>query len=456
MADKTQEGSFTSTLPGGSPLYFKVKTAYKTDAAGNPIRGSGTHTLLYNPGNGTYYPAATTTDFKTFELKKYTPAEIANAGIAQYAQPDGTVLGPTAARSLQTKGGQLNQQMRNATALSSINNGLSMGQAQAVNNAPQTSPNAPAPDSQAAAPPPQSLTQAQALSDKDIAYAGNVRLSYTQEKPIFIYPITRDPKQDYIKFSMFKYEPRKVAAGQGGDEFGGRGENRVPIGNVALPIQPTISDSNLVQWGEDPLNALSETGAQISLQLMQGNAAGAQEQLNQTTQENLPAIKDQVVSNLAAAAVGTNANLFTRLTGAIVNPNLELLFKGPSLRSFSFTFSMSAREETEAAEIRRIIRFFKQGMSVKRAEASLYLKSPHTFGISYIYNGQGDHPWINRIKECALTNCAVNYTPAGNYATYEGGAMTQYDLSLTFSELEPIYDDDYGNLDGNADTQIGY
>ena len=78
-------------------------------------------------------------------------------------------------------------------------------------------------------------------------------------------------------------------------------------------------------------------------------------------------------------------SLFTRTTGAIVNPNLELLFNGPQLRTFSFNFVMSARENREAQQIRKIIRFFKQGMTVKRAKSSLYLKSPNTFAISYIY-----------------------------------------------------------------------
>ena len=40
--------------------------------------------------------------------------------------------------------------------------------------------------------------------------------------------------------------------------------------------------------------------------------------------------------------------------------------------------------------------------------------------------------------------------------SFEDGAMASYQLDLTFQELEPIYDDDYTDLDGNRDTQIGY
>jgi hypothetical protein len=95
-------------------------------------------------------------------------------------------------------------------------------------------------------------------------------------------------------------------------------------------------------------------------------------------------------------------------------------------------------------------------MSVKRSNTDLFLQSPHTFQIKYNYKGS-EHPWINRIKECALTGCTVNYTPAGSYATFGDGAMTSYEIGLQFAELEAIYDDDYNTLvDQNKDTDIGF
>ena len=54
------------------------------------------------------------------------------------------------------------------------------------------------------------------------------------------------------------------------------------------------------------------------------------------------------------------------------------------------------------------------------------------------------HPYLNKIKPCALTDFSVNYTPSGSYMTYrQGGSMTAYQISMTFSELEPIYQNDY-------------
>jgi hypothetical protein len=91
-------------------------------------------------------------------------------------------------------------------------------------------------------------------------------------------------------------------------------------------------------------------------------------------------------------------------------------------------------------------------MSVKRSNSALFLKTPNIFDIEYLHKGSS-HPYINQIKTCALQNFTVNYTPGGNYATFEDGAMTQYDLNLTFGEIEPLFDDNYKD---DGDTTIGY
>ena len=57
---------------------------------------------------------------------------------------------------------------------------------------------------------------------------------------------------------------------------------------------------------------------------------------------------------------------------------------------------------------------------------------------------------------CSALSVAVNYTPEGNYATFDDGAMTSYELTLSFKELEPVFNDDYSQLDGDSDTQIGF
>ena len=54
-----------------------------------------------------------------------------------------------------------------------------------------------------------------------------------------------------------------------------------------------------------------------------------------------------------------------------------------------------------------------------------------------------EHPYMNKIKPCALTSFNVNYTPDGSYMTYEtNGSMVGYDLQMSFQEIEPVYNTD--------------
>ena len=134
-----------------------------------------------------------------------------------------------------------------------------------------------------------------------------------------------------------------------------------------------------------------------------------------------------------------------------MNPNMELLFKKPSLRPFEFTFKLAPRSKKEAEQVIGIIRTFKQSMAVIRSASNLFLKSPHTYKLQYKHRGS-EHPFLNKFKECALMNMSINYTPDGNYATYEDGVMTAYEMRLSFTEIEPVFNDEYGN----DDTSIGY
>ena len=169
-----------------------------------------------------------------------------------------------------------------------------------------------------------------------------------------------------------------------------------------------------------------------------------------------PDLQNALKLYLTQEAVGVQG-LLSRTTGAILNPNLELLFNGPSLRSFNFTFRLSPRNEEEANNVKRIIRFFKQGMSVKTSNTTVFLKAPNVFDIKYISSDGNNHKSLNRIKRCALLGCDVDYTPDGSYMTFNdtNKTMTSYQLSLRFSELDPIYEDDYFT-NGLSDIEIGY
>ena len=275
------------------------------------------------------------------------------------------------------------------------------------------------------------------------------------------YPLTRDENQHVIKFDMLKYEPKKVQ----GFGFGDRsGSSERTIGTVTLPIPGGISDANACNWGDDSMGPLQLAAAGLALGALDASATsgggigGQLGDLKNQLVSNNKEMKQLIGQKAASAAIGSNENaLFSRTQGTILNPNLELIFNGPSLRPFTFQFKMSPRSDAEAKIIAKIIRFFKQGMAPIREDSRLFLKTPHTFKIKYVLVGKGDeeNPYLNKFKECALLSCSVQYTPEGNYAPYEDGAMSSYQMALQFKELEPVFNDDYGS-DGDLPAEIGF
>ena len=282
--------------------------------------------------------------------------------------------------------------------------------------------------------------------------------------PTLKYPETLDAgKQDVITFSMLKYSPKAFDLTK--DNLGGFadrpsiGKDRTSIGVVTLPIPNGIIDSNAVTWGGDSMNAGEAVLANVALTtIKQGFSAGAGVIADAAGAAGANDVKTGFAVAFAAAAAGQEgARLLSRTEGAILNPNLELLFEAPTLRPFNFTFKLASRSETESKIIRSIIRFFKQGSAAQKSESNLFLKAPHTFQIQYLHQDK-PHNFLNKFKECALQSFGVSYTPEGQYATFQDGAMVSYQITMQFQELEPIFNEDYegGIGDKATDTEIGY
>ena len=263
---------------------------------------------------------------------------------------------------------------------------------------------------------------------------------------------------DRIKFVQGEYAGvslGKTGGGLSGQALTDRQFKMYTDSSVVIGIQPTISDSNQVRWNGGNLDQLRAFAARTSLDVMKekGITAAGQKLADAAQQVINEVGNDSNIGNalntlFAGKAVGVGGQLLSRVSGAVLNPNLELLFEGPTLRSFNYTFKMSAENQGEATEIKKIIRWFKKGMAIKKASGNLFLSAPNIFEIKYIkgqdaVSGNSDHDAINKLKKCALLDMKVNYTPEGNYSTYTDGTMTMYEMSLSFGELNPIYAEDY-------------
>jgi hypothetical protein len=273
------------------------------------------------------------------------------------------------------------------------------------------------------------------------------------------YPYHTPPagfEYDYISITAYDYKPSGLEDNYNSDKNLGQ-----QYETIFFPMQPQLSETNAVSWSDDQLNPIQagfgDAAKKIIDKLGGADISGAFSEIGAgfdklKTKLNDSNLKSFISAYFAGQAVG--ANIVGRATGMVINPNLELLFNGPNLRTFSFNFRLTPRSQVESEEIRRIIRAFKRNMAVSRSSSNLFLTSPRIFKLKYIYKGGGDHPYLNKFKPCALSNFAVNYTPDGSYATFDStGSLTAYDLTMTFSEIMPIYADD---IPDNTEVTMGY
>ena len=318
------------------------------------------------------------------------------------------------------------------------------------------------------------------------------------------YPIDLDTRvQDTLQISIFQYQAARRLPGINDATDADRelGESRFLRTEslrsdktrreklytvITLPIPNAVADSNAVSWGGGEFSSISGTLGSALVSGLTGSLDDAKKAQNfgesiLNTLENLSGVArgtvqgaQEVLGNpliqrrkiLDVLAKGANAlganvdvtQVITRVGGVVENPNLELLFTGPSLRSFTFQVRLTPRSVEESKVVRRIIRAFKQHSAVKRGAKlgsvlnsnNLLLGTPDVFVLKYIQAGtKKEIKGVTKMKTCALTNISVDYTGGvGRWAAYDGDSQPMTSImTLNFAELAPIYDTDYQAFD---------
>ena len=324
---------------------------------------------------------------------------------------------------------------------------------------------------------------------------------------IFSYPLDLNTKQDHFKIMKYNYQRRDVNASKpGGIEIQnekykkestsvrskGYGVNQkkvnvagdsvvgsTPLGSVLLPM-PKVTDVNGVEWGKSELTISGLAAVGLTDKLTGGGRLAGK---SREEAENDKAIKKQIeegrginpdgssvkqfgsalyaqtISKIAGFAFGTDLDVDTYLArsgGRVLNPNAEMLFQGPVIRDFAFSFVMIARSQKEGDEIRKIIRFLKLGMAPK-FRSTTYLKNPDIFTLHY-KNGTGKDDELDTVNRfnpggLALTTMAVDYAPNGYWSAYRDSQPVAVKMDLNFTELRPIYEQDQLNTPENS---VGY
>ena len=239
-------------------------------------------------------------------------------------------------------------------------------------------------------------------------------------------------------------------------------------GFIYLPIPQNIQDTTSVTWGEDSLDPLSAFGLSFGADALKDPGAAVRKYLELGKASLGELVQDDAARGALTAAIAGQAfgalggnvsttGLISRATGSVFNPNMELLFQGVNIRSFSFNFNFVARSVKEGEEIKKIIRTFKKSMAPRKSAKSgaegIFISAPDVFQLEY-KKGNTSHPFLNRFLPMALTNVSVNYTGSNTYSTYYDGTPVHITMQLDFQELNPLYSEDYDTADGQIG--VGY
>ena len=272
---------------------------------------------------------------------------------------------------------------------------------------------------------------------------------------------------------------------------------------IQLPMPPSIKDMNAVDFAGGTMSGLAaslfgptvnaflggqgvetldkqKVGAlRATANAILAGVSGAKDVATSTLSNLIDTGRDTAFTRVAGinavaqavAGLGVQIDVnqaITRVSGAVRNPNLELLFKGPSLRSFSFTIRLTPRDPDEAKRVRMIIRALKQHSAVKRSPqvfandsdnlgSNFLLGTPDVFKLRYIKaRTQKDIKGLNKFKTCALNSISVDYTgEVGRFAAYEQDSQPVTTIiSLSFTELTPLYDEDYAEFTSDDDVGL--
>lgn len=226
--------------------------------------------------------------------------------------------------------------------------------------------------------------------------------------------------------SIALYMPEDIAAAYQGS-WSGRGFG--PLAPIAMNAMGPILSARGI--------GSIKTAAQAATNAIGGIRLGAIPYIGAS-------VTAEVMNKLPGFGGGVSGNdILASTRGQILNPNMEVLYQGPELRTFSLNYKMFGRNQKEIEKIRSICKIFKRAMlptTGGEAEKNL-INVPKVVKVTFMHKDKPNE-WISQFKTCAIGGVDVNYTPDGSWATYQNGQPIATQLTLQFQELKLLYEQD--------------
>ena len=168
------------------------------------------------------------------------------------------------------------------------------------------------------------------------------------------------------------------------------------------------------------------------------------------TFKNVTGVVKQEVLNFAGSTMGLSANHLQALSrGRVYNPNVELLYSAPGMRSFTFDFDFVPKDPGETETMNQIILNFKKWSSPKPIEGGMF-EVPHAWQVKYM-SGAEENQYMNRFLPAACTSVNVRANaPTDMHVSHEDGSPIITSLTLQFQEVQIITRKDHMDVGGQG------
>lgn len=265
---------------------------------------------------------------------------------------------------------------------------------------------------------------------------------------------------EYVKFTFWKYKEGKGQLGSGGnvgdDNYYTDESIYEPAGGfpglIVVNMPQDINTQFGAQWGGKQFGFLSKQIVKGGGDLSQGNIGGTFDALGKLVQS---VTKDGTEAAKAAASaaivaginkipgVGGNLTMNDLVQGSaskILNPNVELMYEGPTLRTLAMNMKLFARTPSEAEDIKNIGKAFRKA-AVPSSKNNRFIKVPPLLKVQFM-KGSVDNVNLPMYRRFAITAVQVNFTPDGQYTPYYDGKLPAIDIALELQETKIIFAED--------------
>lgn len=153
-------------------------------------------------------------------------------------------------------------------------------------------------------------------------------------------------------------------------------------------------------------------------------------------------------AGLAGGIAGINGSMFQTLaTGEISNPNIELLYSGPTLRTYSFNWTLAPKNEVEANTVYEIVRNLKrdhlpEATSNDDGSSTGMLRAPNYFQLKLYANGKSADKY-QKFFPCVLESVSIKQDSTGQHFTLPDSSPVISSLSLVFKEIQICVANDF-------------